>query len=81
MNKKILLTILTSLIFASVAKADFSFSEPADYTGEAFFSPATSQPKTVTQKEVSHTETMPPVKLLRLKIKEKMKARDAKKMS
>ena len=77
MNKKIVKTfILTSLISMPVY-ADFAFTQESDYTGEAFFTPYVEQPQSsVKSGSSSHHGSVPPVKLMRLKIQEKLKQRD-----
>ncbi|MBQ4115335.1 hypothetical protein IJD34_08030 [bacterium] len=71
MKKKLALLFITSLFLTSQVKADFAFSEAADYTGEAFFTPPDVQ---VQQEKKKHSskKTTPPVKQLRLKIKESL---------
>ena len=77
MNKKIVKTfILTSLISMPVY-ADFAFTQESDYTGEAFFTPYVEQPQSsIKSGSSSHHGSVPPVKLMRLKIQEKLKQRD-----
>ena len=71
LKKKLALLFITSLFLTSQVKADFAFSEAADYTGEAFFTPPDVQ---VQQEKKKHSskKTTPPVKQLRLKIKESL---------
>ena len=71
MKKKLALLFITSLFLTSQVKADFAFSEAADYTGEAFFTPPDVQVQQEKKKH-SSTKTTPPVKQLRLKIKESL---------
>ena len=39
MNKKLAAILISSLITANIAFADYSFVDPADFTGDAFFVP------------------------------------------
>ena len=39
MNKKLVAILISSLITANTAFADYSFVDPADFTGDAFFIP------------------------------------------
>lgn len=77
MKKKLTLFLISSLIATASARADFSFTEASDFTGDAFFEPPTAQ-KSVEKKQNEDRHTMPPVKQLRLKIKSKLKQREQK---
>ena len=68
--KKTLITILTlSLTLSLSAKAEQSFMDTTEYTGDVFFEPAVMYP---TQSGHSHgqetNKTIPPIKLLRMKL-------------
>ena len=82
MKKKLLLTLITSLIFSANVKADFAFSEAADFTGEAFFEPINSSSQSGTNNassgEKSSRGTTPPIKQFRLMLEEKAKAKEAR---
>lgn len=83
MKKKLTLALISLLVISTSARADFAFTEQADYTGEAFFSPATQQEKEKNfieeDKESESRHTIPPIKKLRLSIKDKMQRNAAKK--
>ena len=77
MKKKILFTLITSLIVSNATYAYFDFEDTSDFTGEAFFSTATSGTQNVESKtEKENRHTTPPLKDLRLKLQEKAKYRD-----
>lgn len=79
MNKKLIIALISSLVFANSTFADFAFSEASDFTGDAFFTPATQAEDSVKKKEkTSSTETTPPIKLLRLKLRQKLNEREQK---
>lgn len=74
MRKKITSLIIISFMAVTAARAEFAFSDPADFTGEAFFSTASPQSsviKTGDNGESKHTT--PPIKQLRLMWQEKRK--------
>lgn len=80
MNKKIALTLISSLIITNTAFANYDYLETSDFTGEAFFIPASSIAETKTKSTTSEKKqhgTTPPLKKLRLKIQERAKYRDA----
>ena len=80
MNKKLVALLISSLVAANAVFADYSFVDPADFTGDAFFIPPAIKEQ---QEEASHSPqrkaTMPPLKKARLIVKKKLKERDAKK--
>lgn len=80
MNKKLVALLISSLVAANTAFADYSFVDPADFTGDAFFIPPAIKEQ---QENASHAPqrkaTMPPLKKARLILKKKLKERDAKK--
>ena len=80
MNKKLIAILISSLITANTAFADYSFVDPADFTGDAFFIPPAVKEQ---QEETSHSPkrkaTIPPLKKARLIVKKKLKERNAKK--
>lgn len=81
MKKKLVLLVITSLIAAGAAKADYAFSEPQDFTGEAFFqspSPIIETSKSSSSDSGATQHTVPPVKQLRLLIQDKFRAKDMK---
>ena len=79
MKKKLALTLISSLVLTNSVLAEFDVMDPVDFTGDAFFMPAsvstTSTPTAV--KKNNDDETLPPLKNLRLRIQEKAKYRDA----
>lgn len=81
MKKRLFLLFITSLIFTCSANADYMFSEPSDYTGEAFFAPPTKE-STASDKTSGSgsgaSHTTPPVKQLRLMLQDRAKAREYK---
>lgn len=82
MKKKLISLILFSLIIGNSAFAEYSFVDSSDFTGDAFFTPpALKEKEEAVQKsnDMGRTPTPPPLKKLRLKIKKKLKERDAKK--
>ncbi|MCM1074015.1 MAG: hypothetical protein NC334_09435, partial [Bacteroides sp.] len=58
--------------------ADFAFTDESDFTGEAFFTPPEKEVSVKSEKSDSHATT-PPIKLLRLKLKQRAKAKANKK--
>lgn len=79
MKKKIALLFISSLIITTSVKADFTFTEPSDYTGEAFFASPTT--KTYEASEKKHSKhTIPPLKKLRIKLKNKRYDEQQKKL-
>ncbi len=65
-------------------RAEFTSEDGFDYTGDAFFESSSQQQKVVTndgaKKRTSGNKTMPPVKILRLTIQNKLHDRAVKKM-
>lgn len=70
MKRRIVYTLITSFIFANSANADFAFTQPSDFTGEAFFTPPVAEEKAPSVKKDT-SGTMPPIKRLRLRLKER----------
>lgn len=81
MKKKILALIILSLAFTQVVKADFEFSDEFDSTGDAYFDPAYEHPNIYGTKKRKHTSepTMPPLKVLRLNLQNKLHENEMKK--
>ena len=79
MKKKLVIALITTVLTCISVRAEFGDDDMADFTGEAFFGPATlSQDEgSAPSKSSSRGDTLPPVKMLRLNIQEKMKYRDA----
>ena len=75
MKKRLAILLISTLITAASAKADYSFTEASDFTGDAFFAPPVAN-KVAPQKDNKNRHTTPPVKQLRLKIKNKLKQRE-----
>jgi hypothetical protein len=80
LKKKITSTFILSIALTVPVFADFTFTEESDYTGEAFFAPHVAQPQPEIKKHHSSGDgvTIPPVKLLRLKLQERQRLKDAK---
>ena len=76
MKNKILISLISSLIITNVSYADFAYSEPADFTGEAFFSMPGVEKNTKVGNEKEDKGTIPPIKQLRLKLKNNAKKRE-----
>lgn len=80
MNKKLAAILISSLITANIAFADYSFVDPADFTGDAFFvPPAVREQQEQASRAPQRKATMPPLKKARLLLKKKLNERDAKK--
>lgn len=80
MNKKLVAILISSLITANTAFADYSFVDPADFTGDAFFiPPAVKEQQEEASQGPKRKATLPPLKKARLIVKKKLKERDAKK--
>ena len=80
MNRKILTLLITSLILTLQVKADFAYSDGMDFTGEAFFeSTVGSYSSNNNKKEHTSSPTVPPLKVLRLNIQNKLDEKAAKK--
>lgn len=69
MKKKLSLVLISSVFITSAAYADFGFSEPSDFTGEAFFSTGVPVVNSKASSNRSDSHTMPPIKKLRIKLK------------
>ena len=80
MNKKLVAILISSLVAANTAFADYSFVDPADFTGDAFFiPPAVKEQQEEASQAPQRKKTLPPLKKARLILKKKLKERDAKK--
>ena len=80
MRDKFIHSFLIFSLASAPVYADFDFVQESDFTGEAFFAPAISQPANnsgVKKSSSKDRATIPPVKLLRLKLQEKSKQRDS----
>ena len=69
MKKKLSLVLISSVFITSAAYADFGFSEPSDFTGEAFFSTGVPVVNSKAPSNRADSHTMPPIKKLRIKLK------------
>lgn len=76
MNKKLIIALISTLVAANTASAEFAFTEPSDFTGDAFFTPPVAEREVKDKKSSKSSETIPPIKLLRLKLKQKLKAKE-----
>ena len=83
MKKQIVILFTTTLLLTgSVGAVEYSFVEPSDFTGEAFFTPPVFQENKESAQKSSTSgikHTIPPVKKLRLIVKKKLKERNMKK--
>ncbi len=79
MNNKIITILIAFLITANTAFADYSFIDPDDFTGDAFFAPPEVVVEPEKTKKSVRKASMPPIKKLRLIVKQKMREREAKK--
>ncbi len=83
--KKHIITLLSLALVTTtnIAFAEYSFVDPSDFTGDAFFMPASLQGSEVAAPAESHKSitkhSLPPLKKLRLRIKKKLNERDARK--
>lgn len=82
MNKKLVAALITSFVLSNAAFAEYSFVDPADFTGDAFFTPPVFQQKEEAgaQKKSKSKKTTPPVKKVRLMVKKKLKQHSDKKL-
>lgn len=73
MNRKLLTSLIISLALTGSANAEFGFDSVSDYTGEAFFAPPSIEQNSTKDQnsDTKTTKTIPPIKLLRLKLKER----------
>lgn len=71
--------MIAFLITANTAFADYSFIDPDDFTGDAFFAPPEVVVEPEKTKKSVRKASMPPIKKLRLIVKQKMREREAKK--
>lgn len=83
MRKRLTLLLISTLMTTACAHADVGLSGAEDFTGEAFFEPPLlEQPnsaKSSSDKEGLHNSTTPPIKLLRLRLKNASDRRELKK--
>ena len=80
MKKKLITILSIALVTANASFAEYSFVDPSDFTGDAFFTPAVIDGSQVSASEHKPLvkKSVPPLKKLRLKIKKKLRERDAK---
>ena len=82
MKKIPVLLILFSLIIGNAVKADYSYVDSSDFTGDAFFTPPVFQEQQEEARQANDLgvkHSVPPLKKLRLKIQKKLNERNAKK--
>lgn len=80
MNKRIVAILISSLVAANAAFADYSFVDPEDFTGDAFFvPPAVRAKEEQASKNPVRKASMPPVKKARLILKKKLREHENKK--
>ena len=73
MNKKIITTLIISLFIANTSFAEYTYVDPSDYTGDAFFTNTSSESNTEKHNNgVSRSATTPPLKKARLMIQNKI---------
>ena len=80
MKNRIAILLITSLISVNSVLADYSFVDPSDFTGDAFFTPPVFQEQKEEEETTKQERTMPPVKRARLILKNKLRENQAKKM-
>ena len=81
LKNKLTTFFILSFALALPVRADFAFSDGADFTGDAFFEPSTPNViKSDSIKPITSNKTMPPIKIIRLKIKNKLDERALKKI-
>lgn len=80
-KKRIALILISSFIAANTAFADYGFVDPADFTGDAFFTPpsANQAEKVESSNKTGVTHTIPPIKKLRLILRKRAQENNAKK--
>ena len=81
MRKRLALLLISSLITTASVRADIGLSGVEDFTGEAFFEPPAIPQQTQVDshsEEASHRGTIPPIKQLRLKLKNASDRREMK---
>ena len=80
MKRKLAILFTASILITCSAKAsEYSFVDPTDFTGEAFFTPQVFQEQAQEKKKSGVKHTIPPIKKLRLIVKKKLKERNMKK--
>ena len=82
MNKKFTTLLIALFLTVNTVFAEYSFVDPSDFTGDAFFTPPAVQLEQEKKESgvPQRTPTLPPIKKARLLIKKKLKERDAKNM-
>ena len=80
MKNRIAILLILSLISVNSAFAEYSFVDPSDFTGDAFFTPPVFQEQKEEEAVSKQERTMPPVKRARLILKNKLRENQAKKM-
>jgi len=78
-KKKISLLLITIFSTALIARADFTMTKTSDYTGDAFFGAPKYVEETPTEEKSETSGTIPPLKKLRLEIREQIKKQNDKK--
>lgn len=80
MNKKFKALFILLISATLPIRADFAYSDGADFTGEAFFEPADSSYSVNSNTDKKHVSnpTMPPIKVLRLNIQNKLNEKAVK---
>ena len=83
MKKKIILSLTLTLLVTNFAYSDYASDSMADFTGESFFTPSPLLHRQYEQEDVQKTGevkskgTVPPIKQLRLKVREMAQQRQA----
>ena len=81
MKNRLAILLIASLVTVNSVFAEYSFVDPSDFTGDAFFTPpALQEQKEEEAVGPKQERTMPPVKRARLILKNKLNANEAKKM-
>lgn len=71
MKKKLIIALITSLVAVNSVNAEFAFTEASDFTGDAFFTPPVKEENVKEHKSSNTKHTVPPLKSLRLKLKQR----------
>ena len=82
MKKRIATAFIISFLTANTGFAEYSFVDPADFTGDAFFTPPAVRQKQedAAAGRPNRESTMPPVKKMRLMLKKKLDEKHDKKI-
>lgn len=79
MKKRLIITLITSLVITANAYAEYSFVDSSDFTGDAFFTPPSMERSNQSKTKSERKATTPPIKKARLLTKKKLKELHEKK--